>query len=259
MQEKTKQPYLIFGGTVEGRHLAEFLSEHRICAIVCVATEYGEELLEEKPGITVHQGRLEEREMEQFFQEQKPRAVIDATHPYADLVTKNIRQACEATGFRYYRLFRGAADVEQLEGVKLFDDTVSAARWLEDQEGNILLTTGIKELPVFAEAITDRNRLYARVLLQDQVFEVMERYGIGRQQMICMQGPFALDLNIAMLKHVKAAFLVTKESGKAGGFMDKVEAARAAQATCVIIRRPLAESGWTEEEICQWILSDSEE
>ena len=32
---------LIFSGTVEGRKLAEYLSEREIPVLVCVATEYG--------------------------------------------------------------------------------------------------------------------------------------------------------------------------------------------------------------------------
>lgn len=43
-----------------------------------------------------------------------------------------------------------------------------------------------------------------------------------------MQGPFAEDLNVAMMKAVHAKWMVTKESGKAGGFEEKVSAAEKA-------------------------------
>ena len=36
---------LLFGGTVEGRTVAEYLNENKIPSMVCVATEYGESLL----------------------------------------------------------------------------------------------------------------------------------------------------------------------------------------------------------------------
>ena len=38
---------LIFGGTTEGRILAEYCSENRIPAYVSVVSEYGRELLKE--------------------------------------------------------------------------------------------------------------------------------------------------------------------------------------------------------------------
>ena len=42
---------VIFGGTSEGRLLAKYCDENFIPAIVCVATEYGTELLEEYKNI----------------------------------------------------------------------------------------------------------------------------------------------------------------------------------------------------------------
>ena len=47
---------LIFAGTTEGRTLSEYLSENRIEHMVCVATEYGEEVLSASPYMTIHQG-----------------------------------------------------------------------------------------------------------------------------------------------------------------------------------------------------------
>ena len=38
---------LLFAGTTEGRNLAEFLEKNQIPTEVCVATQYGETLLEE--------------------------------------------------------------------------------------------------------------------------------------------------------------------------------------------------------------------
>ena len=40
---------VLFGGTTEGRILTEFLSQNKIPSIVCVATEYGEKVLEYEP------------------------------------------------------------------------------------------------------------------------------------------------------------------------------------------------------------------
>lgn len=63
-----------------------------------MATEYGAELLEEEMSLkhlTVHCGRLDEGAMEAFLKKESPSLVIDATHPYAQVVTANIRKACE--------------------------------------------------------------------------------------------------------------------------------------------------------------------
>ena len=47
---------VIFSGTTEGRMLAQTLSENGIQCIVSVATEYGEIVMPEMEGVTVHKG-----------------------------------------------------------------------------------------------------------------------------------------------------------------------------------------------------------
>ena len=255
---KKHAEYLIFAGTSEGRKLAEFLQEHQICAEVCVATEYGEKLLAATDYIQVHTGRMTEPEMENYIQERSGapfQAVIDATHPHAAEVTKNIRTACENTGMRYVRLLRGQIDLSAFSDLVSFPDCESAAEWLEMQNGRIFLTTGMKELPMVAERISDRERLYARVLPQPEIFPLAEELGLSKKQLICMQGPFSKELNVAMLREVQAKFLLTKESGNAGGFAQKAEAAKEAGSVCVVIRRPVQEQGFSLEEIQEKILS----
>ena len=52
---------LLFGGTGEGRALAEWMLAERIPCTVCVATEYGETLL--PAGAEAHVGRMDRAEM----------------------------------------------------------------------------------------------------------------------------------------------------------------------------------------------------
>ena len=52
-----------------------------------------------------------------------------------------------------------------------------------------------------------------------------------------MQGPFSKELNLAMLRAVDARYFVTKESGKSGGFLEKVQAAEEAKADSHLLWR----------------------
>jgi len=258
---RNKTVWLVFAGTSEGRQLAGFLKKHHIYAELCVATEYGEELLESEISeyVQVHTGRMNESEMEHRIRELAEnglKAVIDATHPHAVEVTANIRKACEMAGLRYVRLLRDTLDLSKFEHIVPFATCEEAADWLETQQGNILLTTGLKELPEIVGRISDRSRLYARVLPQVEAFSTAERLGLQRKQLICMQGPFSKKMNVAMLEETKAAFLLTKESGAAGGFADKVQAAKEAGAACVVILRPEQESGFSLQEVEQLILQE---
>ena len=62
--------------------------------------------------------------------------------------------------------------------------------------------------------------------------------GIPAAHLIAMQGPFSEELNLAMIHQWNIRCLVTKESGKAGGFLEKINAAKRAQIPVLLIGRP---------------------
>ncbi|MDE5564775.1 MAG: precorrin-6A/cobalt-precorrin-6A reductase, partial [Oscillospiraceae bacterium] len=101
---------LLFGGTTEGRELAEFCAAHDIPTVVCVTTDYGASLLPDS--VTVHVGRLTVEDMQCLLVQSGVRLAVDATHPYAVEATRNIRTACAAAGVKYLRLIRQTAPVQ---------------------------------------------------------------------------------------------------------------------------------------------------
>ena len=241
---------IVFAGTTEGYEISCFLSENQLPVLACVATEYGSKSLQENSCLHVQAGRLDEQQMRDLFFREKPELVLDATHPYAAEVTQNIRKACEETGVSYTRILRTGSEQQNAVYVR---DAKEAAEYLEGTEGNVLLTTGSKELAVFT-SVTDYNkRLFARVLSLPSVIESCQALGFEGRNLIAMQGPFSKELNQAMLEQYQCKYLVTKDSGKAGGFLEKIQAAEALGVTAVIIGRPLAEEGLSLKE-CRHML-----
>ena len=94
-----------------------------------------------------------------------------------------------------------------------------------------------------------KERLYARVLSTPEVVKTCAELGFEGKHLICMQGPFSEELNVAMMRQIDAAYLVTKESGKAGGFEEKIRAAKKAGAKAVVIGRPSVEKGMSLEAV----------
>ena len=232
---------LLFAGTTEGRNLAEFLEKNQIPTEVCVATQYGETLLEEGKYLHVHAGRLDETEMEQQIQKKQITLVIDATHPYAVIVSQNIRRACSRTGTEYIRLARKETDAswkQEMEDVTEVASVAEAAAFLAKKEGRIFAATGSKELSAYQVIPDYQNRVVARVLSTPEAVSECAMLGFSGKNLICMQGPFTEDLNVAMLRQAQASWMVTKESGKAGGFLEKLRAAKKAGAKLVVIKRP---------------------
>ena len=149
----------VFAGTGEGRELIDRLSGRGARITACVATEYGEAILGGHADVEVCHGRMDRAEMADFLRRGKFDAVIDATHPYAAQATENIASACREAGAPCMRLAR-ASGATEADGV-FVKDTAACAAYLKDTQGNILLTTGSKELPAFHDLA---ERLYARVL-----------------------------------------------------------------------------------------------
>lgn len=231
---------ILFGGTTEGRELAEFLSGAGIPSLVCVATEYGERLLEYREPVQVQSGRLERPEIDKLLQTEGPRFVIDATHPYAMQISENLQQACKAKGLRYIRVLRESADSGDCVS---FNDMNSLVSWLNQTQGIIFAATGVKEARALTGVTDYASRVFLRILPLPEGVSACIEMGYSINHLICMQGPFSEELNAAMFRHTGARILVTKESGKNGGFPEKYSAAKTCGMTTAILARPAEKNG----------------
>ena len=242
---------LVFAGTTEGYELCRFLGKQKISVCALVATEYGTRSPGELPGVALHAGRMDESQMEAFIQETSPELVLDATHPYAAEVTENIREACDNKNTEYVRILRAQG---KHEDQAVYTESIQdAVEYLKGTRGNILLTTGSKELLAFTGLPDYRERVYARVLSLPSVISACKEMGFEGKHLIGMQGPFSRELNEAMLRQFQCDFLVTKDTGMAGGFQEKIDAALNCHAVPVIIGRPIKEQGVTVLE-CKRVL-----
>ena len=231
----------IFGGTTEGRKLTEFLAGQPVGVTVCVATEYGQTLLPETEHVSVSARKLPVDEITAMLQKERFDLVIDATHPYAQSITKSIARACRETGTEHLRLLRGASDAA--DDAVFVETTAAAIEYLKNTQGNILLTTGSKELAQYAALPAFSERVWARVLPVAASLEACTQAGLAPSHIFAMQGPFSEDLNTAMLQSIRANFLVTKDGGAPGGFAEKVSAAKRAGAQLLVVGRPPEEDG----------------
>lgn len=243
---------LIFGGTTEGRLLAEFCAGNGIPADISVATDYGAELLPD--GVGVLSGRLDSGGITSLLQSGGYSLVVDATHPYAADATANITSACDATGTDRLRLCRGSSE---LSGVCVRSVT-EAVELLKNCQGTILSTLGSKSVGELS-ALPDRfRRVWLRMLPADGIAERCERLGFDTNKLILEKGPFSVEQNIAHIRRCDARIVLTKESGAVGGYPEKAEAARVCGAQLITLLRP-ADSGFSCDELKQIIFQRWEE
>lgn len=239
----------VFAGTTEGRELVEFLSTQPVSVTACVATEYGETLIPTADNLTVSAKRLPVNDIIHMLTEQHFDLVIDATHPYAASITESIATACAVTKTEHLRLLRAASIVT--DNAVYVEDVPTAVDFLNTVEGNILLTTGSKELGRLSAISGFEDRVYARVLPMDASLEACRSVGLKPAHIIAMQGPFSEEMNEALLRFASAKWLVTKDGGEAGGFEAKAVAAQKHNARMVVIGRPPQREGLAYTQVIE--------
>lgn len=233
--------YAVFGGTTEGRKLCEYLKNGDKDFSVFTATAEGAEMLSED--MDIKSGRLDEKEMEKVLSDFD--IIIDATHPYAKDVTANIKTACEVLGKKYIRVSR--EDIF-CENAVYFDTIEDAAQFLKNQAGRIFVSTGSKEADKYTVIDDYENRIVIRILDSDEALKKCRN--LGFKNILCGLGPFTVEENIRDFKG--CSWLVTKSSGKAGGFEEKIKAARELGMKTAVIKRP-DDKGYSLEEVYKMI------
>lgn len=241
---------LIFGGTTEGRQLAELCADHGIPADISVTTELGARLIPQKSGIRILVGQLDLDGMRALISRGNYSFVLDATHPFAAAATENIRAACECLCVEYYRVVREDSCEEYGEIVESMDELITL---LNRSTKRILSTLGSKETEALTRVSDYKNRVWLRVLPDKKIVDLCEERGFIRSQIILGRGPFSEEENIRHIGLCGAEILVTKDSGKAGGYHEKVAAARQCGIGLITLRRP-RETGFTMSEIRKILL-----
>ncbi len=244
---------ILFAGTTEGRIIYEYLHENDIPAIVCVTTDYGKSLLEADNNIKILTKPMSREDMEDIIIKESPSLVIDATHPYAKIATENIIEACNNRETKYIRVVRERINIDTLNiedssyvRVANMEEAIS---YLENTIGNILATTGSKELELMKKLSGYQDRVYARILPSEEMINKCREIGFDEAHIISLKGPFSEEENYSMIKEFNTKYLLTKESGQVGGFAEKLMAVNRAGIRAVIIDRPVDEEGYTIEQV----------
>jgi precorrin-6A/cobalt-precorrin-6A reductase len=234
---------LVMGGTSDARLIAGELGQRGAAVLVSTATGYGARLAA-GDRVEVIQGRLGSEQMRGLIQARGIRVLVDASHPYAEVVSINAEAACKEAGIHYIRYVRPELDIPQSPLVEVVDGYAAAAARACDLGKTILVATGVKTAAIFAgEAAQRGKRVVFRVMPDPASIKALIDQGISPGDMVALQGPFSEEMNTALIRHFGADVLVTKESGAAGGFMEKVRAAEKTGVPLIVVGRPRESSG----------------
>lgn len=228
---------LVLGGTSDSLEICDRINKYKnLPYILSVTTSYGEDLAR-KYAKNVITGKLAKEDMINFIEQNNINKIIDATHPYAIEVSKNAIQCATELNIDYIRYERKSLiDSINYENKCIVNSIEDACKIAREKGRNIFIGTGSKNLPQIVDFIPDRN-LIVRVLPTSDVILSCENLGLNADNIIAMKGPFNQSINEEFYKHYDIDIVVTKESGTAGGFLEKVNACEALKIPVVIIAR----------------------
>lgn len=235
---------LVFAGTTEGKDIADWLCANGKDVSVRVTTDYGTTRYLE--GVDVQKGSLGGSEgIAEHIRSEGYDLVIDCTHPYATTISQHVKEGCQSAGVECIRVRRN--DSKDTEGIVAVGSLDEAIDYLSKKEGKILSTTGSKEIDKYTRLENYKERVIARVLSTPESVARCAEFGFCGNNLIAAQGPFSEEMDYAIMKQYGMKYAVTKESGSAGGFGEKLAAARRAGAELIVIRRP-DDNGISPEE-----------
>lgn len=227
----------VFGGTSDAVLLCQRLEQLGLSYGLSVATEAGNETAMHLKG-KVHVGRLDAEQMEALLQQECVDLVIDATHPFAAEVSKNIIKATQQTAIKLIRYERQTQIDLLAHPLVIKVTSIEEACLLANNLGNkVFLTTGSKELATYKQLLPNKT-LIARVLPTVGVLQSCVDLGLSLGEIVAMKGPFSHDLNKAMYQFYQTEVVITKESGAEGGYSEKVLPCIELGIHCIVISRP---------------------
>ena len=228
---------LLLGGTSEAGTIAAALAAAGVRVLVSSATDLASSV-GESDLVRVRAGALDDEGLVALIAATGARAVVDATHPYASLVTQHAQHAAARARVPYLRYLRPAA-LTPASGVVIAADHEEAAIRAFLPGRPVLLTIGTRNLaPYLREARRTSVPVVARVLPAPESLRACERAGLSREQVIPGQGPFTVDQTVEIIRRHGIGVLVTKDGGIEGGAPEKLEAARREGCETVVVARP---------------------
>ncbi len=235
--EKPKGRVLLLGGTVESVKKAEELKALGVDFLISTATEYGYDLFKERFGESVIIESFQQDSLSSFIERENIETIVDCTHPYALKITETAKTVCRHAGIEYKGMSR-VVEESEVAGDHLFyaDSFEHMIEIIKSMDVSVILfTTGSGNLEWKKEL--SELKTYVRVLPYEESIKKCLAAGIGRESIIAMHGPFTKNLNKAIIEQFKIECLVTKLTGKEGGFQDKTDAAVELGIPVVVVKK----------------------
>ena len=195
--------------------------------------------------------------LKNFLVKEEISLLVDATHPFAENISKNALLASSDLGLPFLVLNRPPWVKNSKDQWIEVSSLKNAVKYLKNVEkktgslfstGSIFLTTGNKELWLFQNSLN--YHFLVRTVEEPELVSEWPQATFLKDR-----GPYTLENEIKLLKKHKISMLVAKNSGGISTYA-KIEAARYFKIPVLMVRRPemiTAKSCQTVNEAVDWV------
>ena len=212
---------LVFGGTTEGRKVAEVLEEAG--SPFFYSTKTGEQELSLHNGERID-GAMDAEAMKAFVAEHDIRLIVDAAHPFASRLHQTIAAVAsdkQIPVVRYERIYP-----PRDPDIIWIDDYVQIPTDIH----SLLATTGVQSISKLKWLEALGIKVFYRILNRESSLLLAYEQGATDDQLCYFEDSNDIE--------VDADAILLKESGLSGGFCEKVAAARAKGMRIIALKRP---------------------
>lgn len=222
---------LILGGTTEGRKATKVCDQSG--SPFFYATKGSSQQVDMANGKQVT-GGMNETEMLAFCQQHRIEVLIDAAHPFAEVLHSNVTQVSRKLAIPVIRYERNYG--KRYESALWFDSYADATAYLlKNNYNNILALTGVNTITKF-QNLWKQRYCWFRILDREDSQKIAQRAHFPKEQLLFYKKG---EDEKALLEKLRPQAILTKESGESGGFQEKWRAAQSLQIPFLVIKRPV--------------------
>jgi precorrin-6A/cobalt-precorrin-6A reductase len=239
---------LILGGTTEARKLGEFLQARGNLDVTLSLA--GRTTTPVPHAVPLRVGGFGGAAgLADYLVNDNIAALIDATHPYATLISENAAMAARQTGVPFMVLRRAPWTAVSGDRWIEVDDMAAAVRAIGEKSRGVFVAVGRNELAPFTAAPSQHYYLVRSV---DPVDPPLP---LPRVTYVTARGPFSEADDRALMTAHSIDVVIAKNSGGAAAY-GKIAAARALGIAVILLRRPqvsAAPAAESIEDVIAWL------
>lgn len=226
---------LVFGGTTEGKKVADILEKAACPYYYSTKTS-----IDFEPGAygRYRHGALTADALQAFCKTHAVKAIVHASHPFATILHETIHEGAQALSLPVFRFERSYPDRQEHPLIRYCTSYAAALLWLEAHPAKRLLAlTGVQTIAPLADYWKRHDTIF-RILPRESSLALAAQAGFPTEKLIREMPGDDLQHELAIIRHYGIDCILTKESGESGFLATKIGAALQSNIPILVIERP---------------------